>query len=201
MKNNRHGKAEFLKKDYIDLIRKHLPTPRDRLIFAIGLYTGERWGAILKLDVKYVYRDCKNSVPQDEITFPASTRKGKRDTRQVFVHPALKELLQAYQPPITGWLFPSPKNPEHHLDFSTADKMLRQTLERAGLQDKGISTHSTRLTFITTLHETGYDLHTIQQLTGHRSLACLAGYIVPNGDRLKTAIKSLPSLTNNLIAV
>lgn len=200
MKNNRHGKAEFLKKDYIDLIREYLPTPRDRLIFAIALYTGERWGAILKLDVKYIYKDAKNSIPLEEITFTAATRKGKRDTRQVYIHPALKELLQAYQPPLSGWLFPSPHNPEQHLDFSTADKMLRLTLERAGLSDKGISTHSTRLTFITTLHEQGFDLHTIQSLTGHRSLSVLAGYIVPNCDRLKKAIASLPSPNKSLVA-
>jgi integrase/recombinase XerD len=78
--------------------------------------------------------------------------------------------------------------------------MLRNTLERAGLADKGISTHSTRLTFITTLHECGYDLHTIQQLTGHRSLSVLAGYIKPNCDRLKKAIASLPSPTQRLVS-
>lgn len=200
MKIDRHGKAEFLSPEYCKLIREHLPTPRDRLIFAIALYTGERWGAIIQLDVKYVYKDAKNSIPQDEITFTAATRKGKRDTRQVFVHPALKELLLAYQPPLQGWLFPSPHNPEQPIDFSTADKMLRQVLERAGLSDKGISTHSTRLTFITTLHEQGYDLHTIQQLTGHRSLSTLAGYIKPNGDRLKKAIASLPSFNTSLVA-
>jgi len=200
MKIDRHGKAEFLTEEYCKLIRQYLPTARDRLIFAIALYTGERWGAILQLDVKYVYKDCRNSIPQDEITFPAATRKGKRDTRQVFIHPALKELLQAYQPPLSGWLFPAPQHPEQPMDFSTADKMLRHTLEKAGLDDKGISTHSTRLTFITTLHEQGYDLHTIQQLTGHRSLSVLAGYIKPNCDRLKKAIASLPSPNTKLVA-
>ena len=190
-KNNRHGKAEVLTEEYREKIKQHLPTARDRLLFAIAEYTGERWGAIVQLQVRYVYADPSRSLPLEQITFPARNRKGKRDTRQVPVHPSLKELLMAHKPPASGWLFPSSQNPENHLPFSTADKMFRQTLFKAGLQDKGISLHSTRHTFVTQISQQ-FDIHVVQQLTGHRSLSVLAGYIKADPDLLKQAIACLP---------
>ena len=64
-------------------------------------------------------------------------------------------------------------------------------MAKAGLAAKGISTHSTRVTFITKLHEQGTDIYTIQQITGHKDLKALAGYINISPDRIKNAINLL----------
>jgi integrase/recombinase XerD len=72
-----------------------------------------------------------------------------------------------------------------------ADKILRAAVVNAGLDTLGISTHSTRRTFITRLHEQGIDLYTIQQITGHRDLKALGHYVEISSDRIKGAIATL----------
>ncbi|MBW4549083.1 MAG: tyrosine-type recombinase/integrase [Symplocastrum torsivum CPER-KK1] len=59
-----------------------------------------------------------------------------------------------------------------------ADKALRHAADYIGLQ--GVSTHSFRRTGITKLHDAGIPLRTLQQRTGHASLANLALYVEVN---------------------
>ena len=192
-KSNRHGKAEILRDDVYKRLKDCLPTARDRLIVAIAYWTGERMGAIVQLTSDSVYADGARSAPSDRITFRARTRKGKKDTRQVFIHPVLAELLRAYQPPSEGWLFPSRYKKGEHITWSCIDKMLRRALLQAGLKDLGISTHSFRHTLITRLHKGGASLKTIQAITGHRNLAVLADYIETDNDFLRETIFHLPA--------
>ena len=192
-KNNRHGKAEILTDDTYKKLKDCLPTSRDRLIIAIAYWTGERMGAIVQIPTDCVYADADRSVPRDRITFPSRTRKGKRDTRQVFVHPVLTEILRGYKPPDRRWLFPSPYNKEAHITLSCVDKMLRRACELAGLSHLGISTHSFRRTLITRLHSEGASVRTIQAITGHRNLGMLAEYIETDEGFLKQTIFHLPA--------
>lgn len=194
MKNNGRGKSSVLTEEDYKKIKEHLPSARDRLLIAIAFYTGERMGAIVQLTVDCVYADTRAARPLDQITFPHFTRKSKRDTRQVPIHPTLREMLCSYQPPLSGWLFPSPRNSENHIDFSTADKMLRHCLDRAGLEEKGISLHSFRRTFITQLHRQGLSLKSIQAITKHRSISALAEYVEVDENYLKESIFKLPQV-------
>lgn len=192
MKNNRHGQAAiFSDADYVK-VRRSITNKKHRLLFDIARYTGERWGAIVQLQSSDVFDD--NGV-RSHITFRAITRKadtrGIKRTRQVPVHPELREILEKYGCPKTHWLFPSPLDPETHMSLRAADLMLRGAVERAYLAHKGYSTHSTRRTFITSLYRKGVDIHTIQLITGHQDLKSLIRYIEVDPERTRSAIALL----------
>lgn len=193
-KVNGFGKAALIEdKDYLK-IRKCIRSKKYKLLFDIARYTGERWGAICQLMVSDIWDD--NGTLRSHITFRAITRKanskGKRKTRECPIHPALRELLEAYRPTDAScWLFPSRSDESSPLPLRTADAMLRRAVAEAGLGHKGISTHSTRRTFITRLWEKGVDLHTLQELTGHSDTKTLRAYIETNPERVSGALALL----------
>lgn len=195
-KNNRHGQSEILSAGDCDRIRKAIISKHHLLLWDIARYTGERWGAIIQLKVSDVYADAVKSVPNSEITFRKSTRKaspsGKQETRQCPVHPELDRLLRAYKPGPHGYLFSSGFGGAKHISFSACDKWLRAAVIRAGLGHRGISSHSTRRSFITVLYyDRGVDIKTLQAITGHSDLKSLQRYIEVSEDRKAAAIALL----------
>lgn len=194
-KNSGHGQASLLTETDFIRIRKALVNRKHRLFFDIARWTGERWGAICQLQVGDVYADAYRSTPHAYIQFRAATRKadpsGARSTRQVPVHAQLREILEAFKPPLEAYLFPSMQRPGRPIVWSTADKFLRAALLRAGLDEKGISTHSTRRSFITSLYLRGVDPATLMQVTGHRDIKSLMRYVELSPDRAREAIALL----------
>lgn len=195
-KNNRSGQAALLSESDMSKIRRELVNKEHRLFWDIARYTGERWGAICQLLVTDVYRDPYKALPHPDITFRAATRKasptGDRQTRQVPIHSSLREMLEAYKPPLdTIWLFPSKARAGQHISFQAADNFFRKALEKAGLDHKGLSTHSTRRTFITNLYRKGVDLVTLQRITGHKDIKVLRQYIDVSPERIRSAISQL----------
>lgn len=194
-KNNRFGQSTILTELDLQKIRRQFTNKTHRLFWDIARYTGERWGAVTRLQVSDVYHDPYRSLPHDDITFPAVIRKaapdGTRQTRQVPVHPTLREILEAYKPPVDGWLFPSSIRPGEPISFQAADDFFRRALDASQLSHKGISTHSTRRSFITSLYLRGVDLATLQKITGHRDLKSLQRYIEISPERVRRAIASL----------
>ncbi len=194
MKNNRHGQAALITEFEYVKIRSKIENPKYKLLLDIARFTGERWGAIVQLRIEDIFDGAGN--PLGEITFPAGIRKadtkGNRFTRQVPVHPVLREKLAAMRPMVkSGWMFESQIYPGTHITLRAADLMLRGAVELAGLTHKGFSTHSTRRTFITRLWEAGVDLHTIQLLTGHKDIKTLIRYIDAHPDRITKALALL----------
>jgi integrase/recombinase XerD len=194
-KNNRFGQAKVLTDSELSRIRKQLKSPRDRLLFDILKYTGERIGAVVQLKQWDIFSPKGQLL--DDITFRPETRKasnGKRETRQVTVHPALAESLAAY-PLHKGnpWLFPScvKKPDEAHITVQGFDYLLRVAIDKAGLAGKGISSHSFRRTVITKLDEQGVSPRVIQAVTGHRSLASVQRYIDASPERIRAAVNLL----------
>jgi integrase/recombinase XerD len=189
-KNNRNGQAAILTNGEYSKIRHQIKSQKYRLLLDLAWYTGERWGALIQLRVEDVYND---GTPREYITFRACTRKaspdGIRKTRQVPVHSILLEALKAYVPDNSQWMFPNRSG--NHITLKNADLIFRSAIDRAGLSAKGISTHSTRRTFITKLHQAGVDLYTIQKITGHQDLKSLGRYVEIDSDRVKGAIATL----------
>ena len=195
MKVSRHGQAALLSDAHCSKIRKQLENnPQHRLLWDVARWTGERWGAILQLQISDVFTP--DGGPRPQITYRAQTRKasptGKRITRQVPVHSTLREILLAYKlESESGYLFPSPRNKGSPLGLRAADAMLRTAIAKADLEHVGISTHSTRVTFITNLHSKGISLRVIQQLTGHQDLKVLSRYVVVSPEQARLAIATL----------
>jgi integrase/recombinase XerD len=192
MKNNRCGQASILTDAEYSKLRRQLKTQKYKLLLDLAWYTGERWGAIVQLQVRDVYN--VDGSPRDTITFRSSSRKrrpdGSRETRQVPVHPVLAESLASYKPDDSVWLFPS-RNYEKCITWRNAYDILQRACEKAGFTAKGISTHSTRRTFITKLHRNGTSPYTIKKITGHRDFKALERYIDIDADQIKGAIATL----------
>lgn len=181
MKNKGHGKAEILENIEFEKIYNSFTSNHYKLIWQILRYTGERISAVLQLKVSDVYLNPVNSVPHQEITFRASTRKaspdGSRKTRQVAVCRALAFELDSYYPPSHGYLFPSGRTGVHPIARQTYDEAFRKALVKCGLNRRGFSLHSPRRTLITKLSQAGYPLPVIKKLTGHKSIQVLQEYV------------------------
>jgi integrase/recombinase XerD len=193
MKIDGEGQASILSNEEFSKIRKQIKSKKYRLLFDLAWYTGERWGALVQLRTDDCYKS--DGTPRDCIHFRASTRKaspdGKRTTRQVPVHEVLLESLLAYTPDFTSPYMFADRTGEKPITLRWADKILRSAVEKAGLSAKGISTHSTRRSFITKLHRNGTDLYTIKQITGHKDFRALERYVEIDIDRVKGAIANL----------
>jgi integrase/recombinase XerD len=193
-KINRSGQAKVLTKTEMSRLMRSFGLPSHKLIFAIARYTTERVGAILKLETLDVY-DVRGKV-RPILTFKGANRKGYKGkpgkTRQVPIHPNLKELLDSYElPKSSKWLFPNGDNPLKHISRQAADEALRRACDKAGLGDSGISTHSFRRTAITELANSGVNIRVIQEITGHSNLSQLKTYIEVSEEQVKEAIKFL----------
>ena len=200
MKKDRCGKAGIFSKEDIAKIRKAFNIPHHRAIFEIALFTGERMGAITQLKVSDVYRDPNNSIPHDLITFPARTRKarpgGARETRQVPIHPELKEFLQSYKPELKGYLFPGRElnnnfASDSHITYDSVYQYWQKTFLKLGIDHKGFSTHSTRRSFITKIVRNGTDLATVMKITGHKNVNVLMGYVGTDDQICKNALAAI----------
>jgi len=193
VKNNRNGQAGILSDGDYSKIRKQIQARKYKLLLDIAWHTGERWGAIVQLQVPDVYRE--DGTLQDCITFRARTRKaspdGKRKTRQIPIHPVLQDSLQSYRPESDSiWLFPR-RDQDGPISLRWADMILRAAVEKAGLDAKGVSTHSTRRSFITSLAKKGIALSTIKKITGHTDLKVLSRYIEISDEDVRNAIATL----------
>lgn len=184
MKVNGSGQAEIIDKGTYSKIRAAFLEKSHQLLWDIAFYTGERWGAIVQLRIDDVFDE--RGKPRSTIVYRASTRKDKT-TREVPVSEELKLRLTSYH--LTGgvWLFPG-QIEGNHITIRALDAALRRALDRAGLSGLGISTHSTRRSFITALDRAGISIRTIQALTGHASLSSVQRYIEVRSEQLINAV-------------
>jgi integrase/recombinase XerD len=190
MKNNHFGKAEIWTDAVIRKMRQGLKIPRQRLIFEISLYTGERMGAIVQLKVSDVY-DEKGKVLEC-ITFARGTRKASKHglaaTRQIFIHDDLKLHLEQYDTPQNGYLFPSDTSSTGHITHRAVDLYWRSILTKHGI--KGFSTHSSRRWVINELRKQGTEISIIAE-TMAISIATVRAYLDQDPASCKRAIATL----------
>jgi len=123
---------------------------------------------------------------------------GKGDKqRQIYLNPAAKRA-------VSSWLEErSKKNPQTNALFITKNgtrvtsrgvqDIVKKYLKKAGLGDRGLSTHKLRHTSATTLFKYGHvDVRTLQMLLGHESLNTTQIYLNVDNDQLQTAVNSNP---------
>ena len=189
MKLSRFGQSTPLDPKTYQQISNCFATDIYKVFLALAWYTGERPQAILKMQVSHVYLDPQKRIVRDTVIYPANNRKDKQ-SREVPAHRALKLVLAAYQPPESGFLFPSFYKEKGHLSRQAVDKIFRRALIKAGLENQGYSLYSARRGFITHLKRLGYDIKVIQKLTGHKSLNSLIRYIEVSEEQLKNAIEN-----------
>ncbi len=192
MKNNRQGKAAIWTSTVIRQMRSRLGIPHQRLIFEIGLFTGERIGAIVQLKVSDVYKS--NGRVNEYITFGSATRKsskhGRADTRQIFVHDDLRHHLEQYHnhEPKQGYLFPSERSRTGHITTRAVDDYWRKIFNDYGYS--GFSTHSSRRWVINQLRKNGTEISIIAE-TMAIDVATVRKYLDEDPVMCKRAIATL----------
>ncbi len=144
------------------------------------------------LKVDNVYIDPVKRIVRNEIYFPKGIRKGKKRSVTVPVTDKLRTYLERYNPPESGYLFPSPRNPSKPISYEAIYKYLKQACERAGMGHEKIATHSGRRSWVTHAHESGMSLEAIRQITGHLTLQNLQPYIETNRKFLLEAMENVP---------
>ena len=112
------------------------------------------------------------------------------------IAPALRAALIAYReawaiehghaPTPTEALFPAAGSTTSPQSRQAADKALRATCARIGLE--GVSTHSFRRSLAQSAVGRGVPLHVVQKLTGHKSLGSLGEYLTATDAHVLEAI-------------
>ena len=155
---------------------------RERLAFALLLYTGQRGGDVVKMARSDIV-DGRIRVAQDK------ARKGTTNELMIPIHPALARALQAG--PVVGMT---------HIITDARGKPLRAITElieaavkRAGLPARCVA-HGLRKAALRRLAEHGSTTKEIAAVSGHRSLAEIERYTAraDQAGLAKAAIGKLP---------
>jgi integrase/recombinase XerD len=163
-KVDRNGKARVLDQGELEQLFGAMESSRDRALFGICYFCGARISEVLALDV--------SDIGKDAITFRASNTK-TGESRQARIVPQLQAMLDDYLIETSGAVFPG-RHGRGKLTRRGADSILREVCDRIGLE--GVSTHSFRRSFVTTLAKDGRTPSQIRKLTGHKSLGSLLEY-------------------------
>jgi integrase/recombinase XerD len=134
------GQAKILSSQEIQAVFKLLESPRDRAIFAIGIYTGMRISEIITLKQDQVFT--AGGVRYQIIL----NRLKKRNTvySEIPIQPKLRQALVEYKKHLADstWLFPSDESERGHLTRGAAHNILAKAFKTLNLE--GAKTHSMR---------------------------------------------------------
>ncbi len=179
MKLHGNGQAKILSTyELKQLFEYGFSIPRDKAIFAICLFSACRISEALQLE--------KSSVTSQYIIFKKATTKGEQATREITICDSLREVLNQYQSPkpFNPYYFPGQKD---YLRLNQASKIFHRACNKVGIV--GASTHSMRRTALTQMHKQGIPLRTIQEISGHKSLAALQKYLEVSDEDKTQALK------------
>jgi integrase/recombinase XerD len=180
------GKAAILKETDVKNIFKFVQSPRDKLIFAIGIYTGLRISEILRLQTDQVITE--NGSVRNKLVVKRLKKKGTVYS-DIPTHPKLRIYIHEYavSTVLGTWLFPSWRSPVRgHLGRVQGHYILRKAFDAFRID--GSSTHSMRRTFLTTLSRMGVPLRTVQEISGHSSLSQLQAYLDVDPEDTREAV-------------
>ena len=92
-----------------------------------------------------------------------------------------------------GWIFPSDRSKGDHIGGMS--KAFERCVQRAGLDPDVVIPHIMRHTAITRLASTGADIKTIQEFSGHESLAMVLRYAHAQDEAVNSALDRMDSRT------
>ena len=190
MKVNKFGRAAILTPNEINLLfNEGFTKPRDRALFGVCLYAAARINeacTLLRGDVIGI------RGVRSVLVIRSHNTKGKQSTREIQVHPQLKEYIEEHHR-TDRWhtrplLFPG-RHGRGSIHKASADKILRDVCYK--LEIEGVSTHSFRRTALTRMSDSGVPLRHIQAISGHKTLAALERYLGVTEAQKHTAISTL----------
>jgi integrase len=154
------------------------------LFIAFGLNTAMRHSEILA--VRWEELD----LPRLRLYVP----KAKAGQREQPLTPELADILakeREMREDRVGWIFPSPHRDSKAGHLARMDRPFREAVKAAGLDPGLVTPHVMRHTAITKLVQAGVDLPTIQQITGHKTVAMVLKYTHVHGRHIDQAIRAL----------
>ncbi len=190
MKVNRYGRAAILTPTQISLLfTEGFVKPRDKALFGVCLYAAARINeacTLLRGDV-IGFKGVRSVL-----VIRSYNTKGKQETREIQIHPKLKEYIEEHHR-TDKWhnrphLFPG-RHGRNHIRKVSADAILREACHK--LEIEGVSTHSFRRTALTRMSDSGVPLRHIQAISGHKTLAALERYLGVTEQQKETAISTL----------
>lgn len=162
---------------------------RDRAIFTVGRYTGERISAILQLRIGDIVQCGRIG---DALTYRRANRKGKVEGRTVRLHPQAKTALGAWIAQLSSgtctgtrtcttltaddYVFKSRKGsrPISRIQYH---RILKDRVRHLQLLGK-IATHSMRKTLADRVYDRlGRDIFRTQKALGHRNINSTVQYL------------------------
>ena len=125
---------------------------------------------------------------------------GKRSKeRMVYLNSACVEALNSYlairknNPKAAGEPALFISNQNHRISKRRVQQIVEETLSKAGLDGKGITTHKLRHTAATLMYQYGdADVLTLKELLGHASISTTEIYTHLNDENVRNAIESNP---------
>lgn len=161
-------------------------TPRDRLLFQIGLYAGMRVSEIVGLRAEH--------IDFDEGTIMVVQGKGDKDRLIPIPSKLITALRRWLGDDRTGYVFPASRmthGATGHLSVRSAQRVVKAAAAEAGIT-RPVTPHKLRHTYATRLLRTGANLREVQELLGHASVATTEVYThVVLDDRLKATVERL----------
>jgi len=151
---------------------------RDRALLILLYRTGMRIGELLQVKVDDII------LPDQTILLYVGSKN--YEGREVYyssdAEQALKDWLRTRDPTKRYLFYGRSDKP---LSYGTAWLVMRKTLERAGLSDKGYSPHSLRHTFATEMINHGMRVEVLQQILGHQDIEMTMRYARLSNQRIE----------------
>lgn len=180
---SRRRLPEFLRPNEASALAGAATSRRDRLLILCGLYLGLRVSEIVKLRAEDVDLDGR-------IVF-VREGKGKKDRYVAMPESLTGPLSEWIHGRVSGWLFPSPANPNEHLTTRSVQYMIARVKSKAGVVRR-TTPHTLRHSYATNLLRSGADIREVQQLLGHSNIQTTSRYLHCDPSRLKEAVDRLP---------
>jgi integrase len=177
-------KEVYLTPDECDRVLKAAKTSNRELylFFKLGITSGMRMNEIFSIEIENIDLSRRCIYLPKTKTIPRHQRISAEMVSYLEYY--LKQYCSANQ----QWLFPSSEAKCGHR--TTITKSFNTALKMAGIK-KAVNRHSLRHTAISLLIQSGADLRTVMEISGHKSLRMLQRYAHHSDENVQAAMASV----------